>query len=96
MQEQFALRQGAPQMRFDFKASVSGTAQAGRVKIVGTALFGQGWQQGDKRPDYPRYVNVIGGFLSATVDRAAGAPTLTFRFHDVDGKALFSDAVLGR
>lgn len=55
-----------------------------------------GWQQGDKRPDYHRYVNVVGGFLSAAVDRSAGAPTLTVRFHDVDGKELFSDTLPGR
>ena len=50
-----------------------------------------GWKQSDLRPDYHKYLNVVGGFLSATVDRKAGAPTLSFRYHDVAGKVLFED-----
>ena len=50
-----------------------------------------GWKQSDFRPNYHKYLNVVGGFLSATVDRKAGAPTLSFRYHDVAGKVLFED-----
>lgn len=50
-----------------------------------------GWQQSDLRPDYHKYLNVVGGFLSATVDREADTPKLTFRYHDVAGKVLFED-----
>ncbi len=45
-----------------------------------------GWKQSDFRPDYHKYLNVIGGFLSVTVEREAGKPTISFRHHDVNGK----------
>ena len=35
-----------------------------------------GWKQSDFVPDYHRYLNVIGGFLAATVERVDGMPTL--------------------
>ena len=45
-----------------------------------------GWQQGDFRADYHKYLNVIGGFLSVTVDRDNGKSTIAFRHHDVNGE----------
>ena len=50
-----------------------------------------GWSQSDFRQDYHRYLNVIGGFLSVTVDRVAEKPTLTFRYHDDTGKVGYVD-----
>ena len=50
-----------------------------------------GWSQSDFREDYHRYLNVIGGFLSGTVEHDSGKPTLTFRYHDVSGKVRHSD-----
>ena len=50
-----------------------------------------GWQQSDFREDYHQYLNVIGGFLSATVDPGDGKPTLTFRYHDVNGAVKYED-----
>jgi len=50
-----------------------------------------GWQQSDLRPEYHKYLNVVGGFLSATVDRESVSPKLSFRYHDVAGKVLFQD-----
>ncbi len=34
---------------------------------------------------YHQYLNVIGGFLAATVERIDGTPTLIFRHYDSDG-----------
>jgi alkaline phosphatase D len=50
-----------------------------------------GWKQSDFVESHHRYLNVTGGFLSATVERAGGRPTLTFRHHAVDGKVLHED-----
>ncbi|MFP6762769.1 MAG: alkaline phosphatase D family protein, partial [Planctomycetaceae bacterium] len=50
-----------------------------------------GWSQSDFRKDYHRYLNVIGGFLSGTVERQSEKPTLTFRYHDVSGKVRYED-----
>jgi alkaline phosphatase D len=50
-----------------------------------------GWSQSDYRKDYHRYLNVIGGFLSGTVDHSSGKPALTFRYHNVQGKVRFED-----
>ena len=50
-----------------------------------------GWQQSDFRKEYHRYLNVAGGFLSATVYRAADKPTLTFRYHDDAGEVGYTD-----
>ncbi len=44
----------------------------------------------DVRPEH-RYLNIIGGFLSVTVDRVDGVPTLEMRHHHVDGEVLFED-----
>jgi len=53
-----------------------------------------GWKQDDFIPEYHRYLNVTGGFLSATVERAEGKPTLTFRHHDVDGSVNYEDRLV--
>jgi alkaline phosphatase D len=50
-----------------------------------------GWQQSDYREDYHKYLNVTGGFLSGTVERQDGVPTLTFRWHDADGSVNHED-----
>ncbi len=50
-----------------------------------------GWKQEDFIKKYHRYLNVIGGFLSATVQRKKGVPNLTFRYHDANGKVQFED-----
>lgn len=55
-----------------------------------------GWNQSDFREDYHKYLNVIGGFLSATVERNSGKPTLTFRYHDVQGKMKYEDKLTGK
>ena len=55
-----------------------------------------GWNQSDFREDYHKYLNVIGGFLSATVERASGEPTLTFRYHDVQGKVKYEDKLTSK
>jgi len=49
-----------------------------------------GWDLGFVK-EYHRYLNVVGGFLSGTVERADGIATLTFRHHDVAGTVLFQD-----
>ena len=53
-----------------------------------------GWQQEDNRPDYHQYLNVTGGFLSATVERVEDTPTLIFRHHGVDGNVLNEDRLI--
>jgi len=50
-----------------------------------------GWRQDDYREDYHRFLKVQGGFLSVTVDRPDGVPTIAFRFHDVDGVVRYED-----
>ncbi|MEX0585394.1 MAG: alkaline phosphatase D family protein, partial [Pirellulales bacterium] len=55
-----------------------------------------GWQQSDYRPDMHRFLRVAGGFLSVTVERQDGKPTMTMRFHDVDGAVKFTDVVAAR
>jgi alkaline phosphatase D len=55
-----------------------------------------GWQQDDYRKEYHRYLNVTGGFLSATVERTDGKPSLTFRYHDSDGTVNFTDTLQPR
>ena len=52
-----------------------------------------GWKQSDFRKDYHQYLNVIGGFLSATVDRQDDVAKLTFRYHDVDGVVKYEDVI---
>ncbi|HEY5624279.1 MAG TPA: alkaline phosphatase D family protein, partial [Gammaproteobacteria bacterium] len=51
------------------------------------------WSSNDDiRPEH-RYLQIIGGFLSVTVDRVGDVPTLTVRNHHVDGE-LFHEEVL--
>jgi alkaline phosphatase D len=59
----------------------------------GSDIHAGGWQQSDYRPDMHRYLRVSGGFVSVTVERRDGQPTMTVRFHDVDGKVHFEDVV---
>jgi len=46
-----------------------------------------GWSNDMLRPEH-RYLNVVGGFLAATVDRSEGKPTLTVRHYNVEGEVL--------
>jgi alkaline phosphatase D len=52
-----------------------------------------GWDPKDYRPEIHRFLRVKGGFLSMTIDRPEGLPTLTARFHDVDGNVMYEDVV---
>ena len=49
-----------------------------------------GWTNDMRLPEH-KYLNVVGGFLAGTVDRAEGKPTLTFRHYNVDGDVLNED-----
>lgn len=51
------------------------------------------WIQGDVRPEH-RYLNVVGGFLSVTVDRQGATPTMLLRHHGVDGQVLNEDMLV--
>jgi alkaline phosphatase D len=42
----------------------------------------------DQRSEEHQYLNIVGGFLSATVERVNGKPTLTMRHYSVDGAVL--------
>ena len=55
-----------------------------------------GWDPKDYRPEMHRFLRVKGGFLSMTVDRPDGKPTLVARFHDVDGNVVYEDVVPAR
>lgn len=55
-----------------------------------------GWEQEDDRPEYHRFLRVMGGFLSGTVDRENDVPTLTFRYHDVDGAVVYEDKLTAK
>lgn len=48
-----------------------------------------------KVPEYHRYFGLRGGFLSGTVDREDGKPTLTFRHHTVDGSVAHEERLGG-
>jgi alkaline phosphatase D len=52
-----------------------------------------GWSN-DKRRAMHQYLNVIGGFLAVTVDRAKGNPEITFRHYNVDGKVMYEEAFM--
>ena len=43
-----------------------------------------------------RFLRVAGGFLSVTVERRDAKPTMTMRFHDVDGAVQFEDVLTAR
>jgi alkaline phosphatase D len=45
----------------------------------------------DQRSPMHRFLRIRGGFLSGTVERQDGAPTLTIRFHDVNGAVQYSE-----
>ncbi len=50
-----------------------------------------GWSQEDYIAEYHRYLNVIGGFLSVTVERANGEPTIAFRHYSAQGDLKHED-----
>jgi len=50
-----------------------------------------GWEAEDYREGFHRFLRVKGGFLSVTAERQGDVPTLTVRFHDVDGGVKFED-----
>jgi len=54
-----------------------------------------GWKN-SMRTRAHRYLNVVGGFLSGTVERVDGKPTLTFRHHSPDGKVLNEDRLTAK
>ena len=41
-------------------------------------------------------LRVAGGWLAVTIERRDGEPTMTMRFHDVDGEVKFEDVVAAR
>ncbi|NUM53908.1 MAG: alkaline phosphatase D family protein [Candidatus Hydrogenedentes bacterium] len=49
-----------------------------------------GWPKDDKRPEH-KYLNVIGGFLSVTVNREDEKPVLAAQHYSVDGIMLNED-----
>ena len=53
-----------------------------------------GWKQSDFVESHHRYLNVIGGFLSITVERVGARPTLTVRFHDSNGEVQYQDRIV--
>jgi len=52
-----------------------------------------GWSDDKFHENFHRFLRVKGGFLSATVDRENSTPTLTMRFHGVDGTVYHSDVL---
>ncbi len=52
-----------------------------------------GFKEQYRGPEH-RYLNIVGGFLSGTVERKNGSPTLTFRHYSVDGKVLNEDRLV--
>ena len=54
-----------------------------------------GWTNDQRYPEH-KYLNVIGGFLAVTVDRAQGKPTVMFRHHGVNGEILNEDRFVAR
>lgn len=60
---------------------------------AGSDAHAGAWTSNDDiRPEH-RYLQIIGGFLTVTVDRIDGMPTMTLRHHHVDGE-LFHEEVL--
>ncbi|MEN1678418.1 MAG: alkaline phosphatase D family protein [Planctomycetota bacterium] len=55
-----------------------------------------GWSDSDYYPDYHRFLKVKGGFLSGTVERTGDKPSITFRFHAVDGTVRHTDTVVAK
>lgn len=54
----------------------------------------QGWDAEDVRPEH-QYLNLIGGFLSITVDRSSGSPKISFNHRDVYGKIMHQESFVG-
>ncbi|MHC4120498.1 MAG: alkaline phosphatase D family protein [Planctomycetota bacterium] len=52
-----------------------------------------GFKEQYRGPEH-RYLNIVGGFLSGTVERISRQPTLTFRHYSVDGKVLNEDRLV--
>ena len=52
-----------------------------------------GWQQSDYRDDYHEFLRVQGGYLSGSVETGGEAPQLVFRYHSVDGKVHYENAI---
>jgi len=56
-----------------------------------------GWKSEDFIPEYHRYMKVIGGFLSVTIDHENKNknknPVITFRHHNVNGKVVNEDRI---
>ena len=55
-----------------------------------------GWSDDKYLPDYHRFLRVKGGFLSATAERVNSQPTLTLKFHGVDGAVHHTDTLEAR
>lgn len=47
----------------------------------------QGWDPDNLRPEH-QFLRVKGGFMSVSVLRKGGVPTITFTHYDVDGKVV--------
>jgi alkaline phosphatase D len=47
----------------------------------------------ESRQSMHQYLNICGGFLSGTIERVNGRPTLTFRHYSVNGEILNEDSV---
>ncbi|MEM9260252.1 MAG: alkaline phosphatase D family protein, partial [Bacteroidota bacterium] len=54
----------------------------------------QGWKKGDQREEH-EFLRVAGGFLSVTVSRKNGNPTIRFRHHDTRGVVVNEKEVVG-
>ncbi|MFR9650874.1 MAG: alkaline phosphatase D family protein [Rikenellaceae bacterium] len=51
-----------------------------------------GWGEDEKMAEH-KFLLVKGGFLSVTVDRVDGKPTIWFRHHDVDGNVVNEEII---
>ncbi len=77
-------------------ASVDPTTQL-REYSVGPASdeHAGGWKKDDFMPEYHKYMKVIGGFLSVSVDRENNSPVITFRHHSTKGEVEHEDRISG-
>ncbi len=55
-----------------------------------------GWSDDMFYKDYHKYLKVIGGFLSVTVERRDGVPTMICRHHGVDGQIYHEDTQVAK
>ncbi len=53
----------------------------------------RGWSNDDVRPEH-RYLNLVGGFLTATVERQDDAPMLMLQHYGVDGQILNEETII--